>query len=579
METKQELSEDNKKRGVLMVKSNNTKQGWKTMPYIIGNETFERLATFGVIANFMVYLRREYHMDTVSAATMINVYYGVSNFAPLLGAFISDAYIGRFPSIVIGSLASFLGLVTLTLTAGVPSLKPESCSYIDPVNHIQQVVNSCAKPNKSQLSVLILGLGFLSIGAGCIRPCSIPFGVDQFDQTTEKGRRGISSYYSWYYTSLSLVVVLTQTVVVYVQDSVSWVWGFGIPTFLMFCSILLFFFGTRLYVYVEPQDSVFTNIFGVLVAAFKKRHLELSDGVQDEMFYDPPVTGPAVSKLPLTDQLSFLNKAGIILEGEIDLDGTPKQTSKWSLTSIQHIEEVKCLIKVVPIWASGILCFISTAQQPTITVSQAILMNRHIGRDFQIPPGSIAVVTMLTLGIWVPIYDRFVVPILRKVTKHEEGISLLQRMGIGLVLSILSIFIAGLVEQRRRDMANNDHKNISIMWLIPQLAVMGLSEAFNTIAQIEFFNKQFPDNMASMANSLFYCSVSGANYLSAVVVSMVHSLTATNGKLGWLTDDLNQGRVDLFYYLLAILGCLNLVYFIVVAKRYRYKQIVILNVS
>ncbi|KAH9625597.1 hypothetical protein KSS87_017072, partial [Heliosperma pusillum] len=498
METTKKLSENNEEeRDIIMVKSNIRKhQGWKSMPYILGNETFERLATFGVIANFMVYLRREYHMDTVSAASLINVYFGVSNFAPLLGAFISDAYIGRFSSIAIGSLASFLGLVTLTLTASVPSLKPESCPYIDPVNHIQQVVNSCAKPSTPQLGVLILGLGFLCIGAGCIRPCSIPFGVDQFDQTTEKGRRGISSYYSWYYTSVSLVVVFTQTVVVYVQDSVSWVWGFGIPTCLMFCSILLFFFGTRLYVYVEPEESVFSNIFRVLVAAFKKRHLELPDGVQEGTFYDPPVTGAAVSKLPLTDQL------------------------------------------------------------------------RHIGRDFLIPPGSIAVVTMLTLGIWVPIYDRLVVPKLRKITKHEEGISLLQRMGIGLVLSILSIVIAGLVEQRRRDMANNDHKNMSILWLIPQLSVMGLSEAFNTIAQIEFFNKQFPDNMSSMANSLFYCSVSGANYLSAVLVSMVHSLTGKNGKQDWLTDDLNQGRVDLFYYLLAILGCLNLVYFVVVAKRY-----------
>ncbi|KAL9250852.1 Prohibitin-2, mitochondrial-like protein [Drosera capensis] len=41
--------------------------GWRTMPYILGNETFERLATFGLLANFMVCLRLRYHMNQVSA--------------------------------------------------------------------------------------------------------------------------------------------------------------------------------------------------------------------------------------------------------------------------------------------------------------------------------------------------------------------------------------------------------------------------------------------------------------------------------------------------------------------------------
>lgn len=75
---------------------------------VAGNETFERLATFGVLANFMVYLRREYHMDQVDAVNLINVFSGVSNFAPLLGAFLSDAFTGRFWAIAVGSLASFL---------------------------------------------------------------------------------------------------------------------------------------------------------------------------------------------------------------------------------------------------------------------------------------------------------------------------------------------------------------------------------------------------------------------------------------------------------------------------------------
>lgn len=107
--------------------------GWRAMPYILGNsfslisvslvsescrliniavlagnETFERLATFGLLANFMVYLMREFHMEQVTAANVINIWSGITNFAPLIGAFISDSYVGRFTTIAFASCAAFL---------------------------------------------------------------------------------------------------------------------------------------------------------------------------------------------------------------------------------------------------------------------------------------------------------------------------------------------------------------------------------------------------------------------------------------------------------------------------------------
>ena len=73
-----------------------------------GNDTLERLATFGLLANFMVYLTREVHLDQVSASNVIYIWYGVTNFAPLLGAFVSDAYVGRFRTIAFGSFSLLL---------------------------------------------------------------------------------------------------------------------------------------------------------------------------------------------------------------------------------------------------------------------------------------------------------------------------------------------------------------------------------------------------------------------------------------------------------------------------------------
>ncbi|XP_061342432.1 protein NRT1/ PTR FAMILY 2.13-like [Gastrolobium bilobum] len=545
--------------------------GWKAMPYILGNETFERLAVFGLFANFMVYMTRELHLDQVSAANIINIWFGITNFAPLVGAFISDAYVGRFRTIAFASFASLLGMIVVTLTSWLPQLHPPSCTP-------QQLAwNQCVRASNSQMGVLFLGLCFLSIGSAGVRPCSIPFGVDQFDPTTDEGKKGINSFFNWYYTSFTLVLLVAQTVVVYIQDSVSWTLGLGIPTVCMFCSIIMFFVGTRVYVYVKAEGSIFSGIAHVLVAAYKKRKVKLpGQDKQDGVFYDPRLTGTVIlSKLPLTKQFRALNKAALIMEGDLKQDGS--RVNQWKLASIQQVEEVKCIARILPVWAAGIFSLISMSQQGTFIVSQAMKMDRHLGPKFQIPAGSLGVISLITIALWVPFYDRFVVPALRKMTKQEGGITLLLRMGIGMVFSILSMIVSGLVEKVRRDSANSNPSPLgiapmSVLWLAPQLILMGFFEAFNMIAQIEFFNRQFPEHMRSIGNSLFWCSFGLSNYMSTIIVNTVHHTTKTHSHPDWLTNDINAGRLDYFYYLIAGIGVLNFIYFIYVARGYQYKE-------
>ncbi|KZV58786.1 nitrate transporter 1.7-like [Dorcoceras hygrometricum] len=544
--------------------------GWKAMPFILGNETFERLASIGLFANFMVFLLTQLHMEQVLASNVLNIWWGITNFAPLVGAFVSDAYTGRFTTIAFASFATLTGLLTLTIITWLPELHPPSCNVVQSSN--------CQGPTKFQFGILAVALGCLSIGAGGIRPCSIPFGVDQFDTTTDEGRKGINSFFNWYYTTFTIVLIISLTLVVYIQDSVSWVWGFGMLSIFMACSIALFFAGTRLYVYVKPRGSVFSGIAHAVVAAYKKRKVNVSE---DATYYDPLVgQGMVTEKLHLTNKFRFLNKAALITEGDIQANGSV--SNPWRLCSVQQIEEFKCIIKVIPIWASGIICSTAIAQQGTFTISQASKMDRRLTSSFQVPPGTLAVISMVTIGIWIPIYDRLVVPSLRKVTKLEGGITLLQRMGIGLVFSVLSMVVAGLVERMRRDSAILHHRAdgvapMTVFWLAPQLILMGFAEAFNIVGQIEFYNKEFPASMTSLANSLFSCTMAMASYLSALIVNVVHNTTGRRGRPDWLTKDINAGKVENLYLLIAGLGVLNLVYFLWVSRRYQYKSRMIIG--
>ncbi|KAJ6860655.1 hypothetical protein NC651_036899 [Populus alba x Populus x berolinensis] len=545
--------------------------GIKAMPFVIGNETFEKLGTVGSLTNLAVYLTTVFNMKAVTATTFINVFSGTTNLAPLLGAYLTDTYFGRYKTLGFASISSFLGMVALMLTAAIPTLHPPECAP----------GGACAGPTTWQIAFLLSAFAFLVIGAGGIRPCNLAFGADQFNPNTESGKRGITSFFNWYYFTFTFAVMVSVTGIVYVQSNISWPIGFGIPAFLMLLSCVLFFVGTRIYVIVKPEGSPISSVVHVIVAATKKRGLKLPENSTVSLFSYIPAKS-INSKLPRTEQFRFLDKAAIITDGDqINLDGSATNPSK--LCSIQQVEEVKCLLRIIPIWSTSILYHIPLIQQQTYAVFQALQMDRRLGTSFEVPAATYVIFIMITLTIWIPLYDRIIVPFLQRLTGKEGGLTLLQRMGIGMVLAMLCTIVSGVVEGNRRHIAltrptlgitrkGGAISSMSAMWLIPQLSLAGLSEGFNYIAQIEFFYKQFPENMRSIAGSSFFAGIAISNYLSGFLVSMVHRITSGSKSGDWLDDDLNKGKLDCFYYVIVGLGILNFGYFLLCAKWYRYKD-------
>lgn len=184
-------------------------------------------------------------------------------------------------------------MVLLSLTAAISQLHPPPCK--------NQQTGTCHGATPWQLAFLLSGLGLLVVGGGGIRPCNLAFGADQFDPNTESGKRGTSSFFNWFYFTYTFAMIVTLTVVVYVQSDVSWAWGLAIPAFLMFLSCVMFFIGSRLYVKVKPDGSPLTSIVQVIVAAIRKRRLKLSDQPWLSLYNHVP-KNCINSKLPYTEQ-------------------------------------------------------------------------------------------------------------------------------------------------------------------------------------------------------------------------------------------------------------------------------------
>ncbi|KAB1208628.1 Protein NRT1/ PTR FAMILY 4.3 [Morella rubra] len=265
------------------------------------------------------------------------------------------------------------------------------------------------------------------------------------------------------------------------------------------------------------------------------------------------------SDLLYTEKFRFLDRACIRSQ-----DGEhTTEISAWRLCTVAQVQQVKILISVIPIFACTIVFNTILAQLQTFSVQQGSAMDTRLTRSFHIPPASLQSIPYMMLILIVPLYGTFFVPFARKFTGHDSGIAPLQRIGFGLFFATFSMVAAAIIEKKRRDAAVNLNKTLSIFWITPQFLIFGLSEMFTAVGLIEFFYKQSVKGMQAFLTAMTYFSYSFGFYLSSLLVSLVNKITSTSSNGGWLHEnDLNKDRLDLFYWMLAVLSFLNFLNYI-----------------
>ncbi|KAL2479516.1 Protein NRT1/PTR FAMILY 8.1 [Abeliophyllum distichum] len=538
---------------------------WKACPYILGNECCERLAYYGINTNLVNYLKFQMNESNVVAVTNVTNWSGTCYVTPLLGAFLADAYIGRYWTIATFSIIYVFGMTLLTLSASVHGLKP----FCDEKN--------VCHPTGLQTGIFFLGLYLIALGTGGIKPCVSSFGADQFDDSDEDEKKNKSSFFNWFYFSINIGALVASTVLVWIQTNVGWGWGFGIPAVAMAIAVVSFFSGTRLYRNQRPGGSPLTRIGQVLVASFRKIGVQVPR--DKSLLYEIAEEKSAVQgsrKLDHTKQFSFFDKAAV----ETQSDRIKGSIDAWRLCTVTQVEELKSIIRLLPIWATGIIFSTVYSQMGTLFVLQGNTMDLHMGKSFEIPSASLSLFDTISVIFWVPLYDFLIVPLAHKFTGNKNGFTQLQRIAIGLVISIFAMLAAGTLEMirlrivREQNSYDAKHMNMSIFWQVPQYFIIGCAEVFTFIGQLEFFYEQAPDAMRSLCSALSLTTAALGNYLSTLLVNIITDISTRDGSPGWIPDNLNYGHLHYFFWLLAVLSVLNLGVYLLVAKWYTYKRAV-----
>ncbi|MCD7451916.1 hypothetical protein HAX54_014105 [Datura stramonium] len=274
----------------------------------------------------------------------------------------------------------------------------------------------CGEHSNMEISLFYISVYMIALGYGGYQPNIATFGADQFDEN-------------------------------YFEDKGMWALGFWTSAGSAFAALVLFLGGTAKY-----------------------RHFRCSGN---------PITRFSQRKMLHTAGFRFLDRAALITSKEHDNE---KQSNRnpWSLCPVSKVEEVKCILRLLPIWLCTIVYSVVFTQMASIFVEQGDAMKTTMGK-FRIPAA----------------IKKF-----KKSKGEAQGITQLQRMGIGLVIAVMAMLSAAIIECYRLKYARKDctrcegSSSLSILWQIPQYSLVGASEVFMYVGQLEFF-RQAPDGLKS----------------------------------------------------------------------------------
>ncbi|CAL5370584.1 unnamed protein product [Camellia sinensis] len=500
----------------------------------------ERFAFKGVASNLVTYLTDVMKMSNSSAAKTVNSWCGVTSLLSLLVAPLADSYWDQYSTILFSSFLYALGLLALTSTT-LPTNKTSSTSS------------------------LFWSLYMISIGQGGYNPSLQVLGADQlenedetlpFSKNEKNSDKGL--FFGWSYFGICSGSLLGVTVMSYIQDNLGWGLGFAIPAIMMVTSIAFFSCGSKFFVYKQANKggdvkSLKNIVHAIKGTAAKMMNVQLTVSNKSD-----------VVELELEEQKPLSHQ---------DLDGS-EGVDKSSNTGIHLPEIAKVILHLLPTWTT-LLMFAVIFQQPmTFFTKQGVTMQRNIGSNFKIPPAMLQSVITVSIILLTPLYNMYFIPLARVVTHNEKGISVMQRMGIGMLLSVIAMVIAALVETKRLKISKNTQSEtvpLSIFWLLPQYILLGISDIFTVIGMQEYFYSEVPIRMRTTGIAL-YTSVFGVgNFLSALLITILDYFTNSTrgGRQSWFSDDMREARLDKYYWLLTLGSSLSMLTFVILGRFYK----------
>jgi POT family proton-dependent oligopeptide transporter len=200
------------------------------IPYIVANEAAERYSYYGMRAILVIFMTkylmgRSGELDVMTdeqAKAWFHVFVTAVYSFPILGAILSDAFLGKYRTIMLLSIVYCLGHLTLAI-------------------------------DDTRVG-LAIGLGLIAIGSGGIKPCVSAHVGDQFGKTNAYL---LPKVFGWFYFAINVgalaSILFAEPLLHRFGPSVA----FGIPGVLMAIATAVFWMGRNEFVHIPPGGVAF----------------------------------------------------------------------------------------------------------------------------------------------------------------------------------------------------------------------------------------------------------------------------------------------------------------------------------
>ena len=108
---------------------------------------------------------------------------------------------------------------------------------------------------------LAVSLIFIAIGTGGIKANVSPMGADQ---VKEEGPKMVQKFFDWFYWFIQVGSLFSFTAVVYVQQEISFFYGYMIAAVSMACATILLVIGRKHYILHPPQGSYLADTLRII---------------------------------------------------------------------------------------------------------------------------------------------------------------------------------------------------------------------------------------------------------------------------------------------------------------------------
>ena len=195
--------------------------------FIVSNEFAERFCFYGINSILAVYFTQHLHFTDARATSWQSLFKSGAYFFPLLGAVVSDAFWGKFRTIMVFSIIYALAVVGLAASG-------------------------------SHELALAASLFMIGLGTGGIKPC---VATNLGDQFTSRNQHLIERAFSFFYLSINIGSFFSIYLCPQLLDSPDWgpKWAFGLPAVLMATATVVFIAGKRNYVTVPPAGRAWLD--------------------------------------------------------------------------------------------------------------------------------------------------------------------------------------------------------------------------------------------------------------------------------------------------------------------------------